>query len=254
MTKYMGGKGRQGKVIAAVLSRLDCESRAKSIKSTDSEPVARECGVMKHIRAPMRIGSDIHEDVIEMWKAVQTGWKPPRHISKEKFNKLKYSKTVSPEKAFAGYALSFKGVYFHSYFDRDYDAEREKVIACKRDIQDVCFFTGSYDEFQVPKQPAIFIYCDPPYDDGTHKDIGKGASFDSRRFWNWVREQSRYHTVVVSEKKAPKDFVSIWQSSDKIPQYLFLHKSLAQIKHQNYLFHTKQRDDKISRWQGAPRC
>ena len=38
------------------------------------------------------------------------------------------------------------------------------------------------------------------------------GKFNHDLFWNWVREQSKYNPVIVSEYEAPNDFVCIWQS------------------------------------------
>jgi len=225
MTQYMGGKGRQGREIAHILSTLD---PAGSHQSPYWEPFVGMCGVMRHMRAPVRYGSDIHTDVIAMWRALQSGWVPPSQCSRKQFEKLKQDAKQDPAlRAFIGHAMSFKGVYFGSYYEKGSDCARaqRKVMDCVPLIRDVKFFPASYEAVKMPQSPSFLIYCDPPYDDGTNRKIGKKAHFDSKQFWKWARKQSENHMVVVSEKTAPADFVPVWQSKDNIPHYLFVHKS-----------------------------
>ena len=35
------------------------------------------------------IGCDINENIIMMWKGLQNGWTPPKHITKEEYLELK---------------------------------------------------------------------------------------------------------------------------------------------------------------------
>jgi DNA adenine methylase len=62
----------------------------------------------------------------------------------------------------------------------------------------------SYDELEIPDNSII--YCDPPYSDVT----GYKSTFDTYKFWDWVREKSKANTVYVSEYVAPEDFRCIW--------------------------------------------
>ena len=226
----MGGKARQGAEIAQIIQRLDAKKHnthsSKSMHSPYWEPFVGMCGVMRHIKAPLRIGSDVHHDVIEMWKAVQQGWDPPSSCSKQRFNMLKNSTENAHLRGFVGHAMTFRGVFFSSYYDDGTRCQvgRRNVLDVGRDVQDVQFLTGSYSDIVLPKNMSFVIYCDPPYDDGTNTLVGAQNRFDSKKFWKWAREQSKRHTLVVSEKSAPKDFVPIWQSSDKIPHYLFVSK------------------------------
>lgn len=52
---------------------------------------------------------------------------------------------------------------------------------------------------------------DPPYQDG----IGYSQGFNHDEFWQWVREQSKDNTVIVSEYSAPSDMTCIWQKEVK---------------------------------------
>ena len=219
----MGGKARQGAEIAQVLSSLDPRG---PYKSPYWEPFVGMCGVMRHMKAPIRIGSDVHKDVIAMWQAVQQGWEPPTSCSKQRFEKLKHNPEEPHLRVFVGHAMTFRGVFFSSYYEDGTRCRvgRKNVLDVRPNIEDVQFLTGSYDDIVLPRHTSFLIYCDPPYDDGTNLLVGSQKRFDSQKFWKWAREKSKYHTVVISEKNAPNDFVPVWQSKDKIPHYLFVHK------------------------------
>jgi DNA adenine methylase len=221
MTKYLGGKARQGAELAQVLSTLDPYG---PYKSPYWEPFVGMCGVMRHMKAPFRVGSDTHEDVILMWKAVQNGWKPPTKCTKPQYQRLQKSTQPSPERGFLGHSMAYMGIFLGPYFDRRNNSECRKAAAnvnkVRPMIQNVKFFTSSYDEVNLPHSPRMLIYCDPPYVDTF--PVGKGDAFNTKKFWDWVRKQSKYHTVAVTERIAPPDFMPIWKSRDPVPQYLYV--------------------------------
>ena len=72
----------------------------------------------------------------------------------------------------------------------------------------------------------------PPYEN-TNKYYAVDK-FDSKKFWDNVRRWSKHNIVIVSEFKAPKDFVCIWSKDKvtnwgenkpcKITERLFIHK------------------------------
>lgn len=60
--------------------------------------------------------------------------------------------------------------------------------------------------------PKSFVYCDPPYK-GKLKING---SFNHDLFWDWVREQSKKSTVLISELSAPNDFICLWETNKAV--------------------------------------
>ena len=57
------------------------------------------------------------------------------------------------------------------------------------------------------------IYCDPPYVMSSHKFYKE--NFDIDEFWDWVREQSKWNKVFVSECNVPDDMTIVWQKECK---------------------------------------
>lgn len=62
----------------------------------------------------------------------------------------------------------------------------------------------NYDEVEIPE--GAVVYCDPPYANTASYDEG---SFDSAKFWDFVREKSKTNKVFVSEYSAPPDFKKV---------------------------------------------
>ena len=46
------------------------------------------------IRCEKRIGNDIHNELIAMFKEIQNGWQIPLHISEDEYNAVRDNKTL----------------------------------------------------------------------------------------------------------------------------------------------------------------
>jgi site-specific DNA-adenine methylase len=224
--RYQGGKKRLGKEIAHVLHNYEM-TRYGQLSTSYWEPFVGMNGVMKHIISPTgrkRYGSDNNLDVIKLWQACQQGWLPNNelinNIDEEQYNQWKNSTSSSAERAFVGCAYGFGGSYFSSFApkydktNRDYGKGAMKSLAAIVPfVQDVLYNHFSYDEIKIPQtEPRMMIYCDPPY--ATSKVMNKNFNtFNHDMFWQWVRDNSKYHCIIVSETTAPADFQIIWSSS-----------------------------------------
>ncbi len=195
--RYMGGKARIGKQLAAVIQSFQPKHYA--------EPFCGMFSVGRQIACKRRYASDLNLDLILLHKAIQTGWTPPGSVSEEEYNALR---NVAPSsvRGFAGFGCSFYGKFFGGYAregKRDFAGNaRSSLLKLAPDIEDVVFCCGSYEQYDTD---ADLIYCDPPYAGTT--DFGD--VFDTDAFWDWVR--SRKETVLVSEYVAPSDFEAIWE-------------------------------------------
>ena len=158
--------------------------------------------------------SDIHYDLIEMWKAIQKGWLPPTELTREEYKALKVQSS-SPLRTFVGYGCSFSGKWFGGYQEdkvsgRNYCLEAHKFVLKKVPyLKNVNFSHGDYSSQTIPKNSVV--YCDPPYF-GTTK-VGEGKSFDHKEFWQWIN--SLNVECYVSEYVAPHDFQVIWEKQVK---------------------------------------
>lgn len=212
--KYLGGKVKLAKDIANVLNAYRKDGQAYV------EPFVGGAAVIAQMTGE-RYGYDIFKPIIEMFKEIQNGWQPPQDVTYEEYQRVRFSEGEEALKAFVGFSCSFAGKYFGGYARTSKDktvAEKYSyaksgfnvLMKQKPLIQDVKFECKSYLDLTFNN---CLIYCDPPYANTTKY---KGTDdFDSDVFWDWVREQSKMNTVIVSECNAPDDFKIIWQKETK---------------------------------------
>lgn len=216
MTCYTGGKCGIGKAIAEQLNLIDPSAQWYW------EPFVGMCGVMRHIRRPVRVGTDIHSELIAMWQSLQQGWIPPRQISEQQYMEIKQNPKAPPAlRAFVGHGYAFGGAYFDAFKPKYGDGIEcgrrafNGVMTTLALVRDVHFFAQPYQKglprsLRIPKGQRALIYCDPPYAHSGQQVKNLSFVFDHEQFWEWVRQQSKHHTVVVSETQAPADFVAVW--------------------------------------------
>lgn len=209
---YFGGKQRIAKHIIPVLESL------RKPDQTFLEPFVGGANIITKMTGP-RIASDIHEDLILLWKALQDdNFDLPTNVTLEEYQAIR-KEPPSALRAFIGFGLSYAGKYFGGYArggtdskgnPRNYAANARNSLMKKRlGLKDVEFHCKSYDEWN----PVDWlIYVDPPYM-GTTKIHGK--SFDTEKFWNVMREWSKTNTVIISEYNAPPDFNCILEIPTK---------------------------------------
>lgn len=211
---YLGGKTRIGKEIAAVLNRnLIDTGRAYW------GPFVGALGVMRHIVAKTRFGSDVHADLIALWIAMQAGWSPPRVVSPDFYAGVKNGNVhITPHmRAFVGFGCSYSGKWFGGYGrgeGRNYADESARAAAYKMSYcKDVSFFCADFE--RGAPLPNMVIYCDPPYSGTTGYKTER--PWDAARFWSRVRGWARSgHIVFVSEYQAPDDFVEVWSKNVRV--------------------------------------
>ena len=205
--KYMGSKNRIAKEILPIM----LEERGER---TWVEPFVGGANIIDKVQG-IRIGGDNQEYVIELYKALQNGWKPPKEVNQEYFfevekNKNKYAKELV---GYLGTQLTF-GCEWWGSFRRDntgkrkYDLEAyNNVMKQQPNLIGVEFIFSDYRDLEIPKNSLI--YCDPPYR-GVRKYVGNDK-FNSDIFWEVVRNWSKQgHIVFISEYDAPNDFECIW--------------------------------------------
>lgn len=202
--QYMGGKE---KIANQIVEFMQPEIDERGIYV---EPFVGGASVISRVRAPLRIGADIHEALINMYKALSNGWIPPKTLTENEYNELRRIRDVnSPLTAFAGFGCSFGGKYFGGYARRNTGNDNFALIAHNsivrkmKNLLNVQWISSSYIDLEIPEKSVI--YCDPPYLQTTEY---KGTSrFDSSLFWEWCAQKHHEgHAVFVSEYEAPSDF------------------------------------------------
>lgn len=208
--KYMGSKARIAKYILPIILANRAEGQWYV------EPFCGGCNSLDKVGGD-RIGCDINEYLIAMFRALGNGWVLPETVSEEEYIRVKQNKDA--DKALTGYVgfnLTFGAKYFGGYIghlgdirnkNRDRIGEGRRSLNRQRPLLDgVIFMAGSYDSFIIPT--TSIIYCDPPYANTTkYKD-----DFNHIKFWQWCRDMAkRGHQIFISEYSAPEDFKCIWQ-------------------------------------------
>mgnify|MGYP001591798010 CR=1 FL=1 len=220
--KYMGSKARFAKHMLPIVLKDRTEAQ------TYVEPFAGGMNMIDKVEGK-RIANDISTELIEMWKALVCGWKPPHRITKEQYvhareNKKEYESHLL---GWIGFRCSFSGDFFNGGCANDYPQSRRRKDGTLPNYQQeainstakqvpklkgVQFENKNYWELEIP--PNSVIYCDPPYE-GTTKYVGRNE-FNHTLFWDWCREKSKQgHKVYVSEYNAPDDFVCVWEMKTK---------------------------------------
>jgi DNA adenine methylase len=240
--RYLGGKSRLGKQIAYVINSI------RKPGQPYWEPFCGSCWVTIHVRGEPRYCSDGCYELVEMWKALQNGWKPPRVVTEEMYAEAKAGKYDPALTAFIGFGCSFGGKWFAGYArdpksDRNYAANSENSIAER--LAELCGVRFFYFDYRrMPPQANVMIYCDPPYAGTTgYKALGV---FDVDEFWQTVRNwRETGHIIIVSEYTAPDDFVCVLEmqtrtdletaggGKDPRTERLFMHRSQAHLYYDN---------------------
>ena len=176
-----------------------------------------------------RVGADKNPYLIALLQALQLGWKPEQHMTKEEYDSLReqYKAAVIPddffERARMGYAgcgCGFRGKFFDSYVNtgghgiarggssKDYIAEFYKSLPSAQELSGIKFVCSDYVDLAIPN--GSLVYCDPPYENTTKYQYGIDHGF----FWKWCEELvTRNCQVFVSsyESGIPANWHIVWR-------------------------------------------
>ncbi len=204
--QYFGGKQRIAKFIIKFLRQL------RKPGQVFLEPFVGSANIIIGMDNP-RIGSDYHEDLILLHKAVQDGsFVYPEHITEQEYQAIK-SAPPSALRALIGFGCSYSGKWFGGYAR---SGTRNYCLNAVHSIQKKSkHFTGiefCHKDYRDWHPIDYLIYCDPPY--RNHTKI-HGSGFDSDEFWDVMRAWSKNNTVVISEYEAPDDYVCALEFTTK---------------------------------------
>lgn len=210
--RYFGGKAKIAKPLAKFLN----EQLQGNQSFVDS--FCGSCNVISKIDPHrIRIGNDLHPELIALHIAVQNGQELPDSISEEQYKDIKIN-GADWLKGFVGCGCSFAGRYFNGYAkdqtDRNYCLNAKNSITKKHStMSDVIFSNGNYFDIKLPINSLI--YCDIPYKNTTKYSTG---DFDHNKFYQWsLDRQAEEHTVLVSEYKnnLPNGWEIVWEHESK---------------------------------------
>lgn len=210
--RYLGGKSRISTQLSNVVNTTFGESGERVFVSL----FCGSCAIESKVNADVKILNDKHPYLIAMWRALQDGWIPPDEISKEQYKYIKEHKDENMAlSGFVGFGCSFGGKWFgglasNKRGDNYCRRANKSVLKDMGGLQNATFLCLDYKDVEIP-QGAI-VYADPPYDNTTGYSLG---NFDSNEFWDYARKLSETNIILISEEKAPDDFVSIWHKEQK---------------------------------------
>lgn len=204
--RYLGGKSKTRKQISTFLESV------RKPEQIYFEPFVGGAWVLQEMGGD-RIASDSNEALITMYSALQKGWLPPEDISESLYAEYKAKQDPSdPLTAFIGIGCSFGGKWYGGCARKkgyNFAAGGRRALQKQLPlIMDVHFVAQDYRKW-LPENKLI--YCDPPYANTT----GYKDKFDHLTFWDTMREWSENNTVVISEYKAPDDFLCVLEIPTK---------------------------------------
>ena len=147
-----------------------------------------------------------------MWQGLQRGWIPPDVITEDDYKHIREHKDENPAlTGFVGFGCSFGGKWFgglarNKKGDNYCARANRSLLRDYKGLKDAQFTCLDYKDVPIPK--GAIIYADPPYVNTTGYSLGK---FDSEEFWEYMRELSKEHIVLISEQTAPNDFEVVWE-------------------------------------------
>ena len=205
--QYFGGKHRiAGKLLEVIQPEVDRQG-------VYAEPFVGGASMMCRIVSPVRIGADVNESLITLWRKLAEGWTPPCVVTEEDYRRISARRDpTNPMTAFVGFGCSWGGKWFGGYArgaeKRNYAANAVNSLARKMvGLKDVRWVCSDYAHLGIPDRAVV--YCDPPYQ-GT-AGYGGTPDFDWSQFWDWCRwvGRERGRTIFVSEYAAPSDFTEV---------------------------------------------
>lgn len=214
---YFGGKARTTKSISEILNKENCEVYL--------EPFVGAGWILQNINPKIqRIANDSNQYLVDLLKAIQSGWIPPSSVSEELYDLIKKNPgNYDPFLVgFVAFGCSHSGKFFGGYArdntGRNYALNaKNSLLKKKPKFNNVIFSCLDYEEFllkNVVSDKKILIYTDPPYACTTKY---KGSNFHYDKFWDIMRKYRQMSNVklYISEYNAPSDFTSIWEHKTK---------------------------------------
>lgn len=203
---YLGGKSTASEHILKILNNPFFDNY-KYI-----EPFCGYCHILRRvINKKSYTISDNNELLIVLLKHIQKTKNKHPNITQKEYTYLKNNISKNKLRAsYAAFCYSYNGKYFggyvNQYGDRNYPNERKRYYDLLHDnesFKEASINLNDYTKYKNVKNSLI--YCDPPY----HNTTEYHSSFDSNKFWDFIRDLSKDNYVFISEYTAPKDFICI---------------------------------------------
>lgn len=210
--RYQGGKYFQKKYIVPELIKTLRDNNL----TTYIEPFVGGGNILAEIPERYdRYGYDINKYLIALYKYLCTDEPMPENITKEEFLDIKANPNNYPDwkVACAGILCTYGAKWMDSYGNprnsnssrkNSYQESLSQINKQRPFFKTTYWDCKDYKDIVLPNDPAL-IYCDAPYIDTTKYNYIR--SFDFNEYYDWLKEISQKHFVVISEMKMPDDFI-----------------------------------------------
>lgn len=248
---YMGSKSKIAKDIVPIIQSYIDDNNCKIY----IEPFTGGANIIDKIECDTKIGSDLNKYLIALLNRVKNNGSLYESVSKELYDKAKFALRNNTNEfedwqiGNIGFLASYNGRWFDGGYSRTGYAKTKNGSRLRNYYQEAknnllkqavnggfkkCIFKCcDYTKYLNLNLKNCVIYCDPPYQNT--KQYSNAINFDYDKFWQWCRNMSKNNIVIVSELKAPEDFVCIWQKetirsinandkNKKIIEKLFIYK------------------------------
>lgn len=219
--KYMGSKNRIAKHIVPILQEFIDKYKIKIY----CEPFVGGANIIDKIKCKRKIGIDLEENLIELFKNRNKIDRLPDFITKKHYSEVRdcYNNNLDTYPKWYMGAIGFLASYNGRGFDGGYagkvitktNAVRDYYDEAKRNFEaqipylsDIDWLYGDYKMISNYAKKCL-IYCDPPY--LNTKQYGISKNFNHNEFWQWVRYMNKNNIVIISECQAPEDMICIWE-------------------------------------------
>lgn len=209
--KYMGSKNRHSKELLPIILNDRVDENQYYV-----EPFVGGFNLIDKVKGN-RIANDLNYYLIELFKAIQSGWVPPDFITEDQYRDIRINKEKHDPKlvGFVGFGCSYSGKWFGGYargttskgIPRNFCTESKNNILSQYDgLKGIEMYNTNYYDLVIPENSII--YCDPPYENTTsYKD-----RFNHAKFWNWCDTMVDLgNKVFVSEYRAPENWECVWE-------------------------------------------
>lgn len=170
--------------------------------------------------------NDYNSDLMHLWGSIKNGWLPTDEwkstssndyytIGENIYNEIKKGNSNFTQQfnTFFMFQCSFGGMYKKGFArnkrkDDLYTSGIKRTVAKQQKMQQYdCKLTSlSYCDVVIDKK--TLLYLDPPYKNTV--EYKNANNFNHEQFWDYCREMvEKGHIVLISELKAPKDFINI---------------------------------------------
>jgi DNA adenine methylase len=229
---YMGSKAKYAKYIVPKLQQIIDENGLQFYW----EPFVGGANIIDKIKCDSKLGTDKNIPLIALHRQAQDDPSIiPAHGNREWWDEAKeiYRRTngqvnIDDENmpawkigAIAFFASFSNGGFARGYAKnsptRDYynEAYRNFMAQIREpEYKNIHFEVANYDDVFLTATSGL-IYCDPPYQNTKPYGYKFETDFDYEKYWNWVRQMSKYNFVVVSEQVLSDDAELLWEADVK---------------------------------------